>query len=385
MKTIKPALTYLTILLFVIAAFTNIYGQNNSQAQVDSMAKKIEEIDKRLNENNYEMVPRKDLEDKLTNMISKEVDETITSWLIFISIILGAFGGIAIYATRQFIKEKMNTDFTVLIDNTFEKNLSVFKKELELIKSYNLDSRKSFYETELDRIKKEVDANVRKQIRSEEPYRKLVSLIEGLEEIEYFELIPDAIDEMAGVCYDLRMYDELDKYVAKYSEYELKARTYMSAALVQYNKIVISGDAGIRSKLMKYLDKSLNKLHDYGEAKGLKLIVYMIDYDRAASDEEKQQAKEITLTLIKEINRSIVTPLETIGRLNSDKTKDNFQKYITLLYQLFPDEMQEMEDNAMKAQQLSAATKSNDSSKVQDLIKELYPPKPEGSDGNPAG
>jgi len=354
----------LPFLFFIILGFTNSYAKGNSQSQVDSIARKLEALDKKLSENNYVRVPEKDLDDKLTNMIANEVNDTVTSWLIISSIILGAFGGVAIYATRKYINDKMREEFKVSIDDTLKEKLSVFSKELELIKSHNLVSRRSFYETELTRIKKEVADNTKNKIRQEVPYEKLVALIDGLEEIKYFDLIPAAIDEMVRLCYTLAKDEELDKYVSKYSEHNLTAPTYLNAALVPFYKYVISGTVGIRKKLMDYLEKSLNKIHDYGDAKGLKLITYMIDYDRATLEKQKRKLKEMALSLTNEINSSTISPLETIRRLRTHEKTESLRKYIVQLYELLPDEMQKMEEKANKTEELSAATiKSADSLK----------------------
>ena len=98
---------------------------------------------------------------------------------------------------------------------------------------------------------------------------------------------------------------------------------------------------------MEYLDKSLLATPGYGEALGLKLVTYMIEYERSKTENEKLEIKDTTLNLISEINISFaVSADETIDRLVRDRNSEIYKKYVDTLYNLFPAEMEKMHEIA---------------------------------------
>ena len=360
-----------------------IAAESNAQDSMDIRA--YREVLERMDSAYYTRIPNKDFDRILTYEVNNAVNDKLTFWLTITGAVVAIISGLGLYSAKKFvtdsirlaIEEKMGSVQKELFDVNSEqikeiraelqKDLDRVNGEIKVMNQAGISTQKFIYGEELEKIKGEVDRNAPR----DQVYGRLKTLLNEIERIGYKDILPNVVDELIAVCYSLRKYQELEDLIELYGfkDPELLGNSYFTASLVGLNNYNLYSSAPGRNAALKFLDKTLEVTPGYGTAQAVKLEIFMMDFERAASEPEKQKAKEDARRVLTEINTSIFSPQETIARLDGDKKIKSFVKFVNLLYELFPKEMVVMEEKAHQGNEISQeAIKGMDKDKLADLL-----------------
>ena len=130
--------------------------------------------------------------------------------------------------------------------------------------------------------------------------------------------------------------------------------TYINGALTALNDYNNYNSLNQRHKCIEYLDKSLELTQGYGEALGLKLEVFMMDFLRTKDAEKKQESRSNALKVIDGImnSESMAPAYETLSRLERDVQNRGFNKYVAALFKELPNEMEALMNYANEGAKL---------------------------------
>ena len=384
-----------------------ILNMPGTHAQDSVSIKAYREVLERIDSANYTRIPNKDFDRVLTYQVNNSINSKLTFWLTITGAIVAIIGGLALYSAKRFvsdnireviqekigtlqrelfnkndeqikgIQEKISTVQRELynkndeqikgIRQELQKDLERVNGEIKIMNQTSLSTQKFIYGEEFEKIKAEVDANApRDQI-----YNRLKTLLNEIEKIGYREILPNVVDELIAACYILRKYKDIDLLIEAYGfkDEELLGNSYFTAGLVGLNNYNLYSSAAGRSSAIRFMDKSLELTPGYGTAQAVKLEIFMMDYERATSEKDKQKAKDEAIRVLAEVNTSIFSPWETIERLNGDRKVKSFVKFVNLLYELFPGEMAIMEEKALQGREINQeATQGSDKEKLSELL-----------------
>lgn len=361
------------------------------ETQVDSA--QVEKLIRSLDEKNYTRIPNKDFDDIMTYKISNGISEKLTFWLAVLLGLITIIGGLVLYTSKKFIAETIRNqieDKFKLIENNLSKlneeqikgikeqivtDLKRIDSEIERMNHTSLSTQKFIFGEEFEKIRGLDDT-----LHGKQKYDRLKNLLAEIEKIGYNELLSNVINELALICYNLRYDREIIQIIDKYSaddRLELPSSVYIIAGLVGFNNYSQFSALSGKSDALKYLNKALEITPGFGSAQALKLEIAMMDYEKAATESEKDEAINTAAKIINEINNSWITPSETIARLNLDREAAGTRAYVEKLYSLFPAEMAVMEDKAYQTNELAQSTKDlknlseDDISKLNSLLTKV--------------
>ncbi|MEN7546717.1 hypothetical protein AAG747_02280 [Rapidithrix thailandica] len=363
-------------LLFVCFRYTANAQQTPSlQYQLDSVNEQVRQLQKQLAEEHYTRIPNNDFDERLEYKISNQMQSEFLFWGTGMIAFFGLIGGILAFAGDKLmndrvekvvrkelshLKDQLVSDIHQKIkdvEGSLEKELSHVEASLTEVMNFTLESKKFIYQQELEKLRNEVN----KAPNSTDVMHRLQELLRKAEEIRYETLIPLIVEELTYVYYASRKYKDLEKLISTYAkDYRLKETTLVNAALSCINDYESYGSKSKREKGLEYLELALDQVSGYGEAQGLKLQVYMIDYSRAKVEQEKNMALKGAQGVLDEIvfAYSDVSAGETLRRLSRDHKNKAFAKYVDLLHNLFPEEMKKMEERATNYNHLLQEAKS---------------------------
>ncbi|MBI1938634.1 MAG: hypothetical protein HYS25_10995 [Ignavibacteriales bacterium] len=344
MKTILMLL----IFLFSFLTLPNINSQTrdaiaeNKSASTDSTIEKLKVLEAKLDDKFYTRVPNKDFENIIDIKISKQVNDKFTFWFSIIGIVLTFLGGISVFAAKKYVSDEVTKRVIGEIENARAKLKSEIDNELSNLKRFQDESKKFIYSVELERIKSEQKINPRAENVTE-----LNKLLLKSNEISDDDLVPYIIDELVRIYYYGRQVKEIDELIKNYEKYPLLSPTWVNAALCFIDEYEAYGSKQKFEQSISFLDKALSITPGYGEAQGLKLLTFVINHDKAISDDDRMKISKEILNLFNEINTSLpLCAYETMGRIRRDKSSALFSKYVDKLYTISPIQMSEMETKA---------------------------------------
>ncbi len=336
-------LIFLVLTIIVKSNTPEPIVQSDSIKNNSEVVSLLKELEKKLNEKNYTRIPNEDFENIIGTKISKQVDDKFTFWFTTIGVIFTFLGGVAVFAARKYVSDEINkrikSESQILVTALREE----LSEDLNRLRKFQDESKKIIYGVELQTIKQDLQYN-RKLDKTVDLNRLLIKC----DEISDDSLVKEVIDELVRSYYYQKNHNEIEKIIEQYSpKYKFFAPTWVNAALLYLDEFESFGAKQQKERGLEYLDKSLLVTPGYGEALGLKLVTYMIKFDRAKTEDEKLQIKETTLNLISEINISYaVSADETVDRLIRDRKSNIYKKYVDTLYDLFPSEMKKMHEIA---------------------------------------
>ncbi|MEZ4859605.1 MAG: hypothetical protein R2781_12460 [Flavobacteriaceae bacterium] len=366
-------------LLFTIVSL----AQNPSEISDEKVNEAIEKVA----ESQYVRIPKKDFDAIIENQITVLVNKKINTLIALVVAAIGLFSGLSLFQnikSKNSIKEdmmsrisglknEMTSELQSFIEKITESNIEPRFKNYEKFVELEIRNVKSQSETLLVQIQEEMKRVVEERKRMKEyimdsefqlvqnavntkTYSK-EDLIIGerlLKDLEAHnpesQKIPSLIDLLSYIYYDNRSYKELNQLIEKYKESNLNSNTYINAALTAIYDYHNYASVDKKIKALDYLDKSLQITQAYGEALGLKLEIFMMDYTRNEKPEIKKEAVANAEAVIGNIlnSASDIPSYETIYRLSRDISLESYQNLIDTLYELFTPEMKEMLARANK-------------------------------------
>jgi len=377
---------------------------NSSEALLKEIERLREEI-KRVREDidqSYYSIPKKEFENITVNRINQEVTEQmsrkINTWrnvfLIVISIL--SFLGISQWGK---LKEGLENDMKKDIEHMEIKNASNIetkinetrsginsdlkdfltnireqqkelreeqKNNLILISKSVLDvARNAATEqtnTQIKNIRDEIEIAEKTAVRYElntlrgSIENKLITHKEALDKLEPLlrraikindrDLINEFLDELFRWTFVSGNYEKLDELRTTYEiNYKFKATTWANIAIGDMS-LYDEGNAPIyKERAIGAYKKALEESPNYGLPHAVRLIIHMIDYERQKDQNIKEREKSEALNLINMINSGRIpsTAFETYDYIDRNiNIVDSIGKYIGMLFESFPNEMEVM-------------------------------------------
>ncbi|MEL6811078.1 MAG: hypothetical protein AAFP76_07070 [Bacteroidota bacterium] len=333
----------------------------------------VEEAVKAIVKDEYIRIPKSDFDALIVQQVSEKVNEKFNN----LYYIIGA--AIGLLTTFSFIQtNRSRTTFEKIIDA----KASIAKQEIveEIETQYDrvVGPRVSEIERglkrEMETVSTEIEANlkqVQKQVDKGEKQMKKTNeyMINGevqilrkiardmtyessdinrtlrvLKDIEKSDNLKDKIPQTVNILslmyYDQRSYNELNDLISKYeNDYTLHANTYINGALTAISDYHSFASVNQREKALEYLDKSLKQTQGYGEALALKVEIFMMDYIRAITEEERNTAHDNAFKVINDIlnSASNAPAYEAIRRFASDFKSVYYRKFLDQMYINFKD------------------------------------------------
>jgi hypothetical protein len=380
--------------LLTVLSIVFVFGFAGAQkiSNNDSIYVALQGIQKSLEEKNYTRIPNSDfdkaLEIKLSEKVNAQVTDRIDTIRNIVFLVLAIIGGALLLGLRTMVnnsvseqlkdkikqveddmKEKINIFYYEFVKDDMRKELNLQKEELrkEMI-GYRDEFRK-----EIDPVKQKAESIVvelntakrllldynisklkaeskREDIKKEDIKKNFELAKEYLtqaEELEDKKLVTLAMAELSTAAYYAKKDREIESIIEKYidsTDTVINENVFINLASGMFYEYVSTRDKNIKDKAMKYINASLRKINDYGEALGLKLEFFMADYEENFGTDAKEKIKHEASVIINHILISEFSPNEAIGRFNRVKTNAIERKYIDMLYENFPDEMKKMEE-----------------------------------------
>ncbi len=357
---------------------------------VDSLQRKINFLEQRLDEKNYTRVPADDLEKLLDNKVSAEVYNSIYKWIGFLGALIALVGFLIGAYSRTLIKETVEKETEKKYD-TLQTQLDSSKNELqkenllqdEKLKQLHQEFEKfataqhQFREETAKLIDEKVTAsfktlnnNVAESIlqRADAAAYNSPSVIPEIE--EFLEnkniVIPvktriKMIDTLVRCYYstqnlgpEVNKYKKMIEIVNKYEkEYDLFPETFVNAAIALSNQYEYYGVKSDRDACLEACDKSIVRLQDYGTAYAVKLEVYAMDFKKAFNEAEKEDAKTNIKRVFTSINNNQSKHIckEVNDRFNLDYKIPYLNPYIVVLDTEFSAEMNAIKQRAGHTEQ----------------------------------
>lgn len=157
----------------------------------------------------------------------------------------------------------------------------------------------------------------------------------------------DIISELyaARVRNEAKGIDEaLQEINAKFHKYfDFSEQSWANIAIANMNLYRLDGMSEYREYCLEACKESIKRLGNYGTPRAVMLIIHMIDYER-----KKQVNKDDLLNMINEINSGddMLVSYGTYKYLADTKKIQGWERYINHIFELYPEEMDEMKNRA---------------------------------------
>ena len=318
--------------------FVNVMAQSQNQTfnnhRIDSLVSEIRKVNEKL-ENQEKMM---DL------MIEKKIWEELSSilniWGYIIAGLLAVLGFFGFKGVDSMVRARVDE---IINKKVKSKTGSKMPKPENDRGAINREQTHSILELQLKEIqdKLALDKNYAQALdKAKVNFEKSAEIGEKTLAAKYLDLI-------ASCNFYLKKDADNDILFKKYeNEYDFSYLSYANMAIVYYDKYELNGGNAMRDFALKYAEKSLQKLPNYGTAQAIKLLVYAIDYKNLNDLNLKEQSKIHAKNVFSEIlfGNSLVSSYETYSYLYKiiSNPHSPFNQYIHILTELFPMEWAEL-------------------------------------------
>lgn len=323
----------------------------------------------------YTRIPISDFDSNLDYKISNEIRGRFSSAIALIGSILGLGGLIfgsflakgqkdrftnlslqlkqeILTETKNEIKSSTQSEVKLAYYETIKKDLDNLRVEITS-KTQRVDDLYNSTFGQLDEFRRvsieqqltDIKNKVNQRIELNESYNTLISLLSKAEEIKNPRIISNVLNELSYAAFYLKKDSEMERIMSAYLErkdIDIRETALVNTAFITMNAYRTTGDETEKEKTIKYLNRALKGVNDYGEAFGLKLELFMIEYEKEVKENEKQLIKNEINILIQQILKSNIASFETIQRFERVQKSAAKSEYIELIYKMFPMEMEQM-------------------------------------------
>lgn len=372
----------LVLLLGIMVSFSNVVSATSPDAATGDQPKIKEYVNEYI-KGQYVRIPEEDFDKILDNKVSAVISSKINALIAFSIGLIGLLSALSFVQSnrnRNILKEQIKSDVIIQSKDAIADIRKYYESQLDNRISDLYDRlEKSISENRIERQKglDEIQAKIvqaQEQIKKAEEYlinveyervciqvfdkkmtgpeiqRRTMRLLEDADKNKIGHLIPGIVDLLIRIYYVQLEFNEMTELISKYeNDYKLMSSSYVNTALVGLNDYTAFNSIQQRNKAIEYLDKSLELTRGYGEAQGLKLVTYIIDFERNQQDKEKkEQALRNVEIVLDEILKSDshFPAAETLDRLVRDANSRDYKKYVEKLYELFPEKLRELENKS---------------------------------------
>jgi len=335
---------------FILSCTINVHAQQSTN---DSFRAKIDTLEKKLEEDNYTRIPKKDFDNILTEKVNEQVSEELQGIIKFISIIAGIIAVILSFLAKYYFNDIIRKELAKASE-TLESKLATASLKLEENIKTSIDKKLNdtvgviWEDGASNLIRKAKDAGYKDET--------IINNLSHYLETENLKLDDEVkLDLIAALvkCYFFsKKKDKLERLIQIINKYEneklkLRPETYADAAIVFCDNYEYYGTTNYYNATIDYCDKSINVLVDYGIPYAVKFETFMINYKKAYDKTESAAALENINKLFKAVsnNQSDILCVETLTRFLVDK-KFYMKEYVEELEKQFAVPLKEMKQRA---------------------------------------
>ncbi len=326
----------------------------------DSIYSSLQQIKIILDEKNYTRIPNKDFENILVQKVSSTVNAKFELLYWIVGVISFIIGATLVFSAKAFIKDNIQSQMTdrasamkenitaffkndvTAIRMEIESKLKEVTQKLENADAQLADARKELLKIRVEKILNEID----KMAVTEDTFQSLMKSLRESESYIDNKLTEQILSNLSEASYYLGKETNMEKIVQQFipnEKIKMGANIFINLASgFLYNYYSTQDDAD-KQKCLYYINESLRRLRNYGEAYALKLELLMIDYSRNSNPVEKQaaaQEAEDVFTLVKQLTQ--VTVKEAVGRFDRVRPSKIEGTLIGLLESNFGKDMEEI-------------------------------------------
>ena len=375
-----------------------LYSSLKAQQVKDTVYLTSSDIKKMVDDKYYVRVPNSDLEQRLQDKVAAVVNDKFNFIYGLIGIASFLIGSILLFNLRNVVgaridkelkethmpllnkkiddhikeikernddmKEMLKTKFNDLdrdlnreIENyflkNFKENMDAAVRELRQEQEKAFQAQAEFSQKSQEMMKVFNEMRFEKLRSNVDNRRDLQKTLDGFKDLltqadksNDSEMISRVLNELSYVTFYLKKDAEYEKLIDAYADrtdVEINEAAYVNAALGCLYDYQSTGENFEREKALRYLNNALRKTPDYGEALGLKLELFMTDYDNTLDTEKKAKAGKEAEKLIDFISSKNIAAYETTARFKRVQASTAKSNYIDLVYQVFPEKMKQME------------------------------------------
>ncbi len=215
------------------------------------------------------------------------------------------------------------------------------ESQLQTVREDMRSAQKTVMKTELNALRKDVKDRF---ISYKEALLKLDPLFQRALLLEDKDLANEFLDDLFRWTFLSNKYEELDRLRIKYEkDYDFKHTTWANIAIGGMFLYEESYSPIYKKRAISAYEQALERVPNYGLPHAVRLIIHMIDVERADDEKVRSQERESALKLIRHINagsRSI-TAYEAYNYLDKLRNDRGVGKHIAMLFTEFPEAMDE--------------------------------------------
>lgn len=274
------------------------------------------------------MENNEDFEYKVSKEVTKQIKGLINTWGKTGSIIIGFIvtligflgfkgGG---YYIREYVKDTIQKEYSKIGQ---KQNRFILNSQLEEIRKQDPADKENneVHKLFLEKIKQKIDDVIATEDQA---------------------LITEYLDYLIRLNFWLRDYKEITSIVKKYGkDYPLSSLTWANVAIANMDLYELYGAKEYENASIETCEKALDATPGYGVAQAVKLIIGIIDYDKAKSQEEKDIQQKTIMKILREVNSGSLTTTSYETFEYFDRVGERFKKYVDRLFKIFPEEMKE--------------------------------------------
>jgi len=316
-----------------------------------------------LQNQSYTRIPSSEFDSIMVEKISSAIDDKFKTLYWYVGFIGFILGSLLFYSGNRFLKDSVQNKFSEESASIQQKILSDIEKEvlglkqemetklkdvsgkLQKAEDQLTDTKKEILLIRLEKIKNEIDSKV----VAEETFQSLKKSLRESENLIDNTLIEKVIALLSTASYYLQKETEMEKVVQTYMNNEnikMNANVFINLASGYFYNYHSTQDNNDKMKCLFYINESLKRLAYYGEAYGLKLELFMLDFSRSTDPSEKQKLLEQAKLVLDQSKYSAAAIKEVIARFDRVSASKVEEDCIQTLKNNLPKEWQEFEDLA---------------------------------------
>lgn len=342
--------------LAVIFLFLSVSLSLQAQQPVDLTQKRLDSIEKAIQDGNYVRIPNKDFEEIIDAKVSSSIREEIKNWLWIIVSFFGALMTLLTFYLNRKLKDEVNASMDAKSKNLDTSILGLTsilneqKKKISIVEEKISNSMDMFWDEMAGLIVEKakdvtnLNADLEKKIKHFLEYdhvtlspARQVQLIDALMRTLYYSKEKDNYKKMVKL---IKQYED---------KFDLEPMTYANAAIAHSNIYELHGMEDDRNNSLDNCDKSLNRSKDYGLPYAIKMEIFMIDYVKSVDESQKKNAldnlKKIFRTI--ENNQSTVVPVDIVDRMEIDRKVAYLKPYFVQLEKMFASDLDRIRERAL--------------------------------------
>jgi len=343
-----------------------------SAAPPDTLQTQVRQMVKEALENgSYTRVPTSQFEESLSNQVTSAVYRQFQFVYWIVGVIAFVLGASILYIAKSWLNERakesikdilktetdkikmdlqtISTDLKTNVDAKLQEvdsKLREVQLKLENADRQLTETKKEILGIRLEKIKQEVDnRNV-----SDVTFRALKSSLKESETLIDPELTSSVINILSKASYELRKETDMEKVVQGYQNDEkvkLDITVFLNLAAGFWYNYYSTFDESDRSKCIYYINETLRRAFDYGEAFGLKLELLMIDYTRSLEVSQQQKLEKEMKDILDLAVQSRITSSEVLKRYERVRVNEQENSCISAIEKKFPAEIDALKNKSL--------------------------------------